>query len=129
MAQLSDIKVKFIPSSKWYERSKWELLKSYTSQNGEIKVPKGFITDGASIPLPLQTIFSPTGRYFGAAIIHDYVLTHICSWPEANKQFKEELIASDILKWRRVVIHAAVVVTYWCLKLIGRETTSYGETK
>ena len=39
-------------------------------------VPIGFVTDGASIPRSLWWAFSPTGRAFGAAIIHDYHYQH-----------------------------------------------------
>ena len=37
-----------------------------------ITVPKGFITDGASIPKSLQWIYDPYGKYIKAAVIHDY---------------------------------------------------------
>lgn len=38
-----------------------------------ITVPKGFITDGASIPKSLQWIYDPYGKYIKAAVIHDYL--------------------------------------------------------
>ncbi len=38
-----------------------------------IEVPKGFVTDFASIPRALWVILHPTGRYGSAAIIHDYI--------------------------------------------------------
>ncbi len=36
-------------------------------------VPRGFITDFASVPAALQCILSKTGRYGKAAVIHDYI--------------------------------------------------------
>jgi hypothetical protein len=36
-----------------------------------ITVPKGFRTDFASIPRPFRNLFSPTGRYGKAAVVHD----------------------------------------------------------
>ena len=38
-----------------------------------IKVFKGFITDGASIPKVLQCIYNPYGKWIKGAIIHDYL--------------------------------------------------------
>jgi len=52
----------------------------YVSRFGEITVPKGFISDGASVPRPFWTIFSPfNGDYFEAALIHDYLYSKISS--------------------------------------------------
>jgi hypothetical protein len=38
-----------------------------------ITVPKGFVTDFASVPQVLWNVLPPTGRYSYAAIIHDYL--------------------------------------------------------
>lgn len=38
-----------------------------------IRVPRGFVTDFASIPRGLWNIFPPMGKYNGAAIVHDYL--------------------------------------------------------
>ena len=38
-----------------------------------ISVPVGFVTDFASIPRPLWNVFSPTGTYGKAAVIHDTI--------------------------------------------------------
>ena len=54
--------------------NKWELGRSYT--NDGITVPKGFITDLASIPRVLWWLYSPSnGDYAGACLIHDYLYT------------------------------------------------------
>ena len=51
------------------------LLNDYVYDiNGyEIKVFKGFITDGASIPKCLQSIYNPFGKWIKSAVIHDYL--------------------------------------------------------
>ena len=51
------------------------LLKDYIySINGyDIKVFRGFITDGASVPKSLQWLYNPYGKYINAAVIHDYL--------------------------------------------------------
>lgn len=38
-----------------------------------IRVPKSFITDGASVPHSLQWLYNPFGKYIKAAVIHDYL--------------------------------------------------------
>jgi hypothetical protein len=51
---------------------KRELMADFVFSN--IKVPKGFITDGASIPKICWTIIGhPFGKYLEAAVIHDYL--------------------------------------------------------
>ncbi len=45
----------------------------YISSNGIIKIPKGFCTDGASVPRIFWNIFSPFGSYFAAALVHDFL--------------------------------------------------------
>lgn len=37
-----------------------------------VKIPKGFILDGASIPKPFRSLLSPTGILFIAGCFHDY---------------------------------------------------------
>ena len=38
-----------------------------------IRVPKSFITDGASVPHSLQWLYNPFGKYIKGAVIHDYL--------------------------------------------------------
>ena len=51
------------------------LLDDYVySVNGyDIKVFRGFITDGASVPKSLQWLYNPYGKYINAAVVHDYL--------------------------------------------------------
>ncbi|MEJ6471488.1 DUF1353 domain-containing protein [Fusobacterium nucleatum] len=51
------------------------LLDDYVySINGyDIKVFRGFITDGASVPKSLQWLYNPYGKYIKAAVVHDYL--------------------------------------------------------
>ena len=99
-----EIHVRFIPPTKWWRRAKWELLNTYTSYNKNITVPAGFITDGASIPWFLRWRFSPTGRYFGAAIVHDFVLVEEQDWDKANEEFSDELDALGIPRITKVIM-------------------------
>lgn len=50
-----------------------------------ISIPKGFITDLASVPRPLWPILAPHDSYMNAAIIHDYLYwDQRCSKSEAD---------------------------------------------
>jgi len=115
------IVVEFIPATKWYRRAMWKLTKAYNSHNGEITVPAGFVSDGASIPFFVRPWFSPTGKYFGAAIVHDYVLVSTHEWKNANHQFWKELNALGINTWRKNILLGAVKIYYRFLKLVGKD--------
>ena len=104
----NEIHVRFIPPKNWRHRAKWELLKDYTSHNGAVVVPAGFITDGATIPWFLRWMFSPTGKYFGAAIVHDCALESNEGWEKSNLEFDCELRALRVGKWRRKMMLAGV---------------------
>jgi len=100
----SKIVVEFIPPTHWWKRPKWKLAEPYTSANFEITAPVGFISDGASIPLYFRRLFPSTGKYFGAAIIHDYVLVAYRDWEKANAEFANELDAIGITPWRKMAL-------------------------
>jgi len=107
------IHVKHIPPEHWWKRARWELLQDYTSWNGMVTAPKGFITDGASIPWFLWWRFSPTGKYFGAAIVHDYILIKTRDWKRANDEFGEEMDALKVPKFDKTVLVGAVKFWAW----------------
>lgn len=52
-------------------------IKWFPGKNGPdlpaVEVPKGFVTDLASIPRPFWSLLRPDGEYTYAAIIHDYL--------------------------------------------------------
>ena len=55
----------------------WKVLSPFSYDVGfegsgeTIHVPKGFLTDFASIPRPLWWLYPPAGRWAAAALIHD----------------------------------------------------------
>jgi|ERR1035437_5503160 hypothetical protein len=55
----------------------WIVYNSFNYQSDVldtiINIPREFITDGASIPRLFWDIFIPTGPYFQAAVVHDYL--------------------------------------------------------
>ncbi|UHG93377.1 DUF1353 domain-containing protein [Spirosoma oryzicola] len=53
---------------------RWELVYSVTFQTdaGKVVVPRGYVTDFASVPMLLWGVFPPIGRHNRATILHDY---------------------------------------------------------
>lgn len=62
-----------------YGDRKWILKEEYVYEiNGYcLKVPKGFVTDLASVPRVLWVFFPPYGKYTEAAVVHDYLYSEI----------------------------------------------------
>ena len=78
----------------------------------EIYIPKGFITDGMSIPKWLQPVIGEPfeGNTLRAAIVHDY-LCHYQGEPQAFTHgiFREILKLDGVSAWRRNAAWLGVV--------------------
>ena len=83
-----------------------------------VVIPKGFVSDGASVPRLLWTIYPPFGQYLEAAIVHDYycVLGHKGESPidykVAADVFKEAMQVCKVSWWRRNKM-------YWAVRIGG----------
>lgn len=89
------------------------------TRNGLIEVPKGFISDGASIPKAARCIVGDPFKfdYLGPAIIHDALyrkgfLDHV-SRSDADSIFKDLLWDTDVPVWKIPPFYAAVRVGGW----------------
>jgi len=54
---------------------KWEVVEDYY-YDGRIRIPKGFIFDGASVPRCLWWFLSPVGLLLIPGLVHDYKYKH-----------------------------------------------------
>jgi hypothetical protein len=62
-----------------------------------ITIPAGFVTDYASIPEKLWSLYSPHDQYSRAAIVHDYLYwSQLCSRPQADNLFMIAMIESEV---------------------------------
>ncbi|RJP39002.1 MAG: DUF1353 domain-containing protein [Desulfobacteraceae bacterium] len=52
-----------------------------------VEVPKGFVTDLASIPRVFWSLLKPEGRYAYAAVVHDYLY-----WDQSRSREEADLI-------------------------------------
>ena len=76
--------------------NRWELLSPliYYIDNliGEcVEVPKGFVTDFASIPFPFSRIFPPVGKSYDApSVLHDYLyyMPYVWGWDKKCRQIE-----------------------------------------
>lgn len=80
-----------------------------------VAVPKGFITDFASVPRLLWSVFPPMGRYSRAAVIHDWLYSNskTCSRFLADAIFRDAMKDLGVPMWRRVVMYYAVRICGW----------------
>ncbi len=57
-----------------------------------IRVPRGFVTDLASTPKEIWSIYPPFGKYLAASILHDYLYwRQSCQRDEADKIFYQTM--------------------------------------
>ena len=99
----------------------WEVAESFEYHVGSedsneiIKVPKGFITDGASIPKIFWSIIGgPWGKYGYAAVVHDYLYyKHIYTRRRSDQIFLEAMEVLGVSKWKRNTMYVAVRMFSW----------------
>jgi len=74
-----------------------------------IRAPKGFVTDFASVPWFARRLIPRTGKYNGAAIIHDF-LYRCTTMPRAicDDIFLEAMKDLRVATWRRNLMYAGV---------------------
>lgn len=84
-----------------------------------VTVPKGFLTDGASIPKIFQWLLNPYGEYAQAATLHDWLCEHyyiyvshptqgcvtsVVDRKEIDRIMYEAMRVLDVAAWRRNLI-------------------------
>ena len=76
----------------------------------KVTVPKGFVTDFASIPEPLWSFgLSPKGKYTQAAIVHDYLYwTQVCTRKQADNIMLIAMKEHGVSKIKRTEIYSGV---------------------
>lgn len=111
-----------------------EAFKFYMDDPTEEKwvlIPAGYLTDGATVPRIFWELLPPWGAYGQAAIVHDWLCEHLTveikgvvtpiTRAQADKAFKQGMIALDVPSWKRNIMYIAVRV-YAKLKGISGPT-------
>lgn len=95
----------------------WELQEKlrYSANDGRlISIPKGFISDFASIPKFFRRLYQPaTGKHRRAALVHDYLYrtpTVDFTKEESDNIFLEIMKADGVSSFNRYVLHKAVAI-------------------
>jgi hypothetical protein len=74
-----------------------------------LTVPKGFVTDFASIPRPFWLLLPPTGTYSRAAVIHDWLYwVQLCTREQSDKLLLIAMEESDVSPATRATVYTAV---------------------
>ena len=92
----------------------WEVAETFVYRHhtvGAIIVPKGFVTDFASVPRIFWRLLPPTGGYGKAAVIHDY-LYRTATFPvtraQADQVFIDAMAESGVAPAVRRTMWSAV---------------------
>ena len=106
-----------------YGAKRWKLLTRYrytTDLLGGsvlLGVPKGFITDLASIPRVVRSLVPQVGRHRGAAVIHDWLYAtaniHDFSRRLCDRIFLEAMKVAGVPWYRRHMMYQAVRCGGW----------------
>lgn len=100
-----------------YKAGEWVVLAGllYLANNGaRYMVPRGFITDLASIPRALRWWFDPNGTSRDAAVLHDFLYCiHYTTRGEADALFLEALQACGVPWGVRHLMYAGVRAGGW----------------
>jgi len=91
----------------------WVLTSDYTYSFPDtsltVKIPKGFVTDFASIPDRLRPAFSEKSEKSNAAIVHDYLYwNQSCARKQADKIMERALADAGVGRIERGMIHSAL---------------------
>lgn len=91
---------------------------SFRDQRTRIVIPKGFQSDGPTIPAFARLFFNPgNSGYMKAAFIHDWMLEHrdeygdkIFKPAQCAAAFRDALFAAEVTAWRVYVMWLAVLI-------------------
>lgn len=106
MVFFSPLAVEVMPGSRYFRLTK----NFYVRHKGSLYIiPKGFLTDFASVPRALWPIFPPHGKYTRAAVFHDWLYQFgPLSRLEADRAFLEAMQSLDVPLLQRRLMYRGV---------------------
>ena len=98
----------------------WEIMRAFEYHVGfensfeVVKIPKGFVTDFATVPRMFWILFPPDGKYTQATIVHDY-LYHTKKYTRSKSDaiFLEAMGVLGVPWWKRRTMWLAVRAAGW----------------
>ncbi len=101
---------------RFHDGDVWELLRPYPyiGKRWRGVVPRGFMTDFASVPRAFWPVLPPTGQYGPAAVIHDYLYRNgLTSRADADWTFREAMERLGVGWFTRQTMYLAVRSFGW----------------
>lgn len=96
--------------------TRWEVEEDYkvVVLNNTIEIPKGFITDLASIPRIMWVVFPPFGRYTEAAVVHDYLyINSELSRAKCDEIFFVLMLRNNVSYYKAKLLYRVVRLFGW----------------
>jgi len=97
----------------------WEVINDFRVKVGDnlVIVPKGFITNGASVPNVFWWLCAPVAGPFGeAAVVHDWLYNIMSTWDDRKRA---DQILYEIGRYRGANLFRGQAV-YRAVRLFGR---------
>ena len=86
----------------------------WRGEDASLDVPAGFVTDLASIPIGLRSLFSRTGRSRKPAVAHDYMyFEQMFTRKRCDQLFKAMLIERGVWRWQAQIYYIGVRCGGW----------------
>lgn len=99
--------VPFADMDFWYLSN--DMVWTLPRNSGSVRVPKGFVTDFATIPSTFWSWMPPTGRYGLPAIVHDWLYwDQSVARSQADAIFEAALSDLAVSSFRRFIIYRSV---------------------
>jgi hypothetical protein len=97
----------FVDGKNWIVKEPLQYTIGVSSET--VVVPKGFVTDLASIPPALQSIIQQNGRYLLPAVVHDYLYwKQTCTRKQSDQILLLAMIENQVSDVHQVAIYNAV---------------------
>ena len=112
----SDLVVR-IEQGEWHGRGTFTVMEAFSYDMGylgsgkTITIPRGFVSDGLSIPWFARAFMPILGKGAKAGVLHDYLLWQGWSTRDAAGVFREALAVLGVQNPRRALMYWSV--KYW----------------
>lgn len=108
------LRAELIGNNKWKVWQAFEYHVGSLDSDEIIKVPKGFVTDFASVPRIIWPIISPVDTHAKAAVVHDYCYsTALYSRKRSDQIFLEALTVLKVSYLKRMIMYRSVRMIGW----------------
>ena len=103
-----------IGTRSWRVERSFTYLIDFDDTLESVEVPKGFVTDFASVPRVFWVLLPPDGRYTQAAVLHDFLyFTQQYTRRQADRIFLEAMAVLGVWWIRRRTMWLAVRACGW----------------